>query len=881
MNPIKNTFHILIFFLISINQVFCQDQVKQNNSNGLSTTIFNMSLGKITVYIPEHAANETISGTIYIDPQGNSERKRQKNKVELKAYKLSLGNKSISLQSATFQLSAPVQSNNQLQLLNTKGKVIFKSVINTNPSNTTSRPTTYIPEYMVSGNPVKITSPCDGNLENNSLLINNTNVPILAESESGVFFKAPANSNGSSELIFTNEGTTIETSVHVLGLDLSVGRTNLMRGETTNLFINVSGLQGLETNVPMDISNNSPSNITLEGGNTQQLLINPSSDAPSGNYSTNLSIRALQRGGFSISVNIQPDELLQPDEDEPLCNCKIDEYSYLLDPESCQKLGGYCIDDTPIENTGTADSELNIQSRDFLYLTLFLSIDKDIEGLEDDILDKWEDYDKAKTVKEDNEKKHNALVSIDKVLDKVPETYKDKLKKVVDSLVKVRRDAPEVTDDVLQKAIDDAKARLEACKKRLEDLQTERQNLEKQLEADKEALEKAFEEYANILKDYNFELTYKFNEDGSFEYEVSDKNVFNYDRERIKDEQEFIDELFKEFLKKKKQYQKKLKHNKDIPEQIEQAQNDCDELSEALESAKEAKAKADLAAAVELEVEDVCKQIQRLLSRLYYWCKKNPEHCDFIDDIVDLKETYPKTEQELESFWEKFNELVKKKKALEDSFGKAAKEAQDEMDDIEDEVSGLEGEIKGLEERKRKREAKARKIAEEKAATAAAAAEEAKKRKAANDKKRREREKSDKKVKGLIKKARSDEAGDDAFKDLLEGMGLSLLDEASGNGKLGTIIGGLLAAKDIPDCTCPIIKALRDAISARNNGKDPSLYVEGYLQEWKKCANLPSFPYTTSAIGGPALTDAINNMTKAQTSRALKALNQAVRIQCK
>ena len=72
-------FIALSFFLITLHG-FGQAKVEQYHSNGLSTTIFNTSEGKLTLYLPEYSPGETISGTIHISPDGTSSKKLQKNR---------------------------------------------------------------------------------------------------------------------------------------------------------------------------------------------------------------------------------------------------------------------------------------------------------------------------------------------------------------------------------------------------------------------------------------------------------------------------------------------------------------------------------------------------------------------------------------------------------------------------------------------------------------------------------------------------------------------------------------------------------------------------------------------------------------------------------
>ncbi|OUR93922.1 hypothetical protein A9Q87_04225 [Flavobacteriales bacterium 34_180_T64] len=274
-------------------------------------------------------------------------------------------------------------------------------------------------------------------------------------------------------------------------------------------------------------------------------------------------------------------------------------------------------------------------------------------------------------------------------------------------------------------------------------------------------------------------------------------------------------------------------------------------------------------------------ELKRLLRRLKTWCKNHPEHCDFLDDIEDLSETCPKSIEELDDFWKAFDALLTKKKELEDRLGKAAEDAQDDMDEIDDDVTELEKDIKNLNEQKRKKyledQARKQKSAQAEAKEAAAAKAAADKRK----KKKKQQKKDDDKIKKLIKNAKSNDAGDDAFKNLIKGMGLDLLDEATGNAKLGKIIGGILVVKNMPDCACKMFEMLQQAVRAQLNGQDLFRYVftNEYLRQWNSCANLPVF--SSIMIGAEELSEAIGDMSKAQCRKTIKALDQAMRVQCK
>lgn len=299
-------FLFLVTFFITIS--YGQKNVEQYNTNGLSTNIFNADAGKITVYLPFHSEGEQVSGTIKVEAIGNSKSQKMKNLSKMQNYHLIFGAQSLQVKAGHFALRSSGIINTSIQLINEKGRALAKSYTIKGREKKTKINTTQIPAYVVSGEPAKISSNCDGDLMNNSIRINDLNTTILAESESELFFETPSDLIGVNELKFTNGEDEVMTHVHVLSLQLSVEKMDLFRGETINLSIGVAGLKGLEYNVPLSITNTSPRNVTLEGGNYQELMIDPENDASSGTYQTMRSIKAKLNGAFLITVHIVPTE---------------------------------------------------------------------------------------------------------------------------------------------------------------------------------------------------------------------------------------------------------------------------------------------------------------------------------------------------------------------------------------------------------------------------------------------------------------------------------------------------------------------------------------------------------------------------------------------
>ena len=968
---------LLCIFLLG-NLISAQNQVDQNVSNGLSTTVFNLDEGKITVYIPEFLNNESFSGTIRLESFGNTANKKRKNLERLISHSLLIDGQNISLDQGIFQLT-PRTASHQISLLNGKGRSVASSNLDFSKTNDPNRTNIFIPNYLVLGNVARIIGPTDGIIGNSSLTINNENIQILAESQTASYFLPTNIPIGRSSVRYTNNGEVTAAKCNVLQLDLSVGDADLLSGQQTNLNISVSGLDGLDEEIPINIRNNSIQNIALEGGNNQELIVTPSGNT----FAHTIRISAIRRGGFSISVNALPDQPTTNPNDDILCACLLNDNTHLLSPQACEELGGKCdelpsedIDDLEDENPPDISivfpSEVNQNNtitlsvndhRNECLVTVFwykrineqewqflgrddefqngFSIewkpDASLSGLvqirvetvnranviaektaniwvvengfnidnelaqfvnftitQDDIDREWE---KAKAIgerikeeeekkrgleddiwdeiesKEKNEAERNKLIAIDSIIERIPSVYKDSLHVLVDSLNNLRRQLPNIIDKTaLQNAVDDAQKRVDHCQEHLEKLKEEKERLEKERDRLKQETDSALEQMDALMKSYGLTGGYGYHPDGRYWYGyIGDENS----KSGVSFTEEYA-ALKKTLRGLKKEYLKTLRRLDELPLAIADAQENCDELNEALEKAKEAVKNADLHAATEIAIDDICRQIRSLLKPLWRWCLANPDHCAFKEELRKMLEECPKSIAELESFWEQLGDLIKQKKEKEDEFEKAAKNDQDEIEGLEDKIKEIEDRIKALKEA----QAKAYAEAENKRQQRLKELAEAKARAEAKKKERAKQKKADDKIKELIKKAKSEEAGDKAFQDLMKGLGLDLLDEASGNLKLGKIIGGLLVIKNMPDCVCEMLSALQMAFKAARDGPEgPAAYVEAYLLAWKKCANLPSI--SSVSIGGSELTKAINRMSKAELDRALKALNQALRVQCK
>ena len=311
---------LLIFSCTSLLNAQKISNVISDSKNGLRTTTFKTEKGDIKVYLPTNVyAGDVISGTVIVEPKGKNEKQITKNKNILNGYVIELAGKETPVKKGKEKWILPNKMETEilpLELKSPKGKTLSKASI---PTKTETRPLSLpdllsevdfnIPSYFRAGEPTVIPGVFDGDFLNSAIQINDIDANILAESPEGLFFEAPVDISGLVDVKLTEGDFTMEKQTNVLDLSLSADKLQLIKGEKTIININVSGLQGIGyVSVPIEITNLTPTNINIDGGNKQVIHIQAEEINNDGIYSKQLGVRATRAGGFSVMVNIEAPE---------------------------------------------------------------------------------------------------------------------------------------------------------------------------------------------------------------------------------------------------------------------------------------------------------------------------------------------------------------------------------------------------------------------------------------------------------------------------------------------------------------------------------------------------------------------------------------------
>ena len=311
----------LLVISLVLSLVSLSAQTTSVTKDGLQIGSISTIHGTVRVNLPgDMMAGDMISGTVRVEPKGTNEKRKSKAAKELSSYSLLIGDNTWNTSQKPQQWTVPNSVTNKqilAKLVDPKGNVISTFPVSVNPL-ARANPQTFsgvkTPGYLRSGYANELSGNFDGNSANTSVLLDQKPITILAESTSGIICEVPQDISGPNQLTVIENGVPFSTSCNVVGLELSIDKPDLTRGENATVFLTAVGMQNLEVPVTIAMDNFSPQNVNLQGGAHQVLTINQNDVDPDGSFNQNFQLTAYQSGGFDIScvLNSPPEPGINP-----------------------------------------------------------------------------------------------------------------------------------------------------------------------------------------------------------------------------------------------------------------------------------------------------------------------------------------------------------------------------------------------------------------------------------------------------------------------------------------------------------------------------------------------------------------------------------------
>ncbi len=306
----------------------------ESQGGGLQTATFDTFTGTVVVNLPEEiVAGDTFSGTVVAEPEGDNEKKKEKNRSALAGYVFELGEHARgAVGDGLLKLDVPSARDGAAPSTAT---LILREVKKGKPGPEVGRieipvlptapeiPDFRLPTITQQNVPLRVAGPFDGDLGSSVLQIGGVDALPLAESPRGAIFRSPAGVSGVAPITLHENGEPVaEGDVRNIGTNLSAPKSRLAAGESTTLTTLVTGLDDLDEEIPLRLRFWPPAIISVQGGYDHVKTIRPEDVAPDGTYSFGVRVTGRAPGGWGASVRLKV-----PEPEESV----VDHYVLVLD----------------------------------------------------------------------------------------------------------------------------------------------------------------------------------------------------------------------------------------------------------------------------------------------------------------------------------------------------------------------------------------------------------------------------------------------------------------------------------------------------------------------------------------------------------------------
>jgi hypothetical protein len=268
---------------------------------GLNTIIFKTPAGDtLEVYLPNHLTQDSsFTATMKLIPANGQVTKSDD-------YHLLIQDQLFPATTGRFNVNLLAGDTGRLILIDKKGKGVAGVQVPLFAKGDLPL-FTIAPTAGTSGEVIKIDCPATGLIRSDDYVkIGGHEVPILAGARGSLVILNDYSTPGLTEIEISLSGIVTKKEFRNITLKLSADKLNLIKGESTVVHIAVSGLEKLKAPAVMTVDASGP--VSMGGGNSQTITIDPAAVTADGTYTTAETLFANSAGTFGIKVTVTADD---------------------------------------------------------------------------------------------------------------------------------------------------------------------------------------------------------------------------------------------------------------------------------------------------------------------------------------------------------------------------------------------------------------------------------------------------------------------------------------------------------------------------------------------------------------------------------------------
>lgn len=281
------------------------------SENGVQRLLFAFPAGRLVVNLPDDIRpGDTISGTVFREPEGADNAEREKNLGILNGMVIDFGGEQkvqADKPMFTWVPQAPLpgtQPKYVLRIVAVYSGTEQMAAVNI-PLNLSTQPgpTAFtLPTIGQTGRNVSIPGPFDGHLGNTKCAIGGADCQVLAESPRKIVISTPTTVVGQTTISVGEGKAGASGNFRNIGINLSAPKTSLMKGEKTTLTVQITGLAGMKEPVSVQVVTTGV--VTVDGGNNQTISIAPAQVGSDGSFSLTRELTGTAAGAFNVTATL-------------------------------------------------------------------------------------------------------------------------------------------------------------------------------------------------------------------------------------------------------------------------------------------------------------------------------------------------------------------------------------------------------------------------------------------------------------------------------------------------------------------------------------------------------------------------------------------------
>ena len=309
----KQFIQIMFLFLFLINKNTLSQTI--TTQKGLTTIEFTSRQGVIKFSLPaDIRPGDNISGSITLNPSGNTAKQKQKAMDALLKNKIQVGkpgNPDQVVKDVANSYPGKMQVLNKIavsfpfavSVTDDENKITSMTIKPADVQKNNSSTGCSFPTHALAEAPLRITGPFDGDASNTKCMLDSKPLEIIAESPRQCIVQYPSGTAGRNTIaIQENNQIQCVQQISTVTMNISAGRLNLLKGEKTTLNVVVTGLEGLKEAATLTIENWSKDVVILEGGDKQVIEFLPINT--DNIFKKEMNVQSIKSGNFSVNFNL-------------------------------------------------------------------------------------------------------------------------------------------------------------------------------------------------------------------------------------------------------------------------------------------------------------------------------------------------------------------------------------------------------------------------------------------------------------------------------------------------------------------------------------------------------------------------------------------------